>query len=67
MCCIAVEIEQDVDAVSADALRDRSVGGAACIGEVLECALDSRTDLSVVLREKPVGESLDAVAIQAFP
>src|SRR5205823_15022107 len=67
MRCVAVEIEQDVDAVIADTLHDRRVGAATYIGEVLECVLESRTDLTPVLGQKPVGEGLDAVAIQAFP
>ena len=63
---VAVGVDEDGDAIVADALHDRFVALAAHVGEVIESALEARPRCAAVVGAQGIAEHLDAGAIVPF-
>ena len=64
---IAIEIEEDGDAIGSDALRDAAHVVGTDVGEMLEGPRDAFADRAGVGRNDAVGEGLETPAIDALP
>ncbi len=64
---VAVQVDQDLDAVGADALHRRLRGVVAGVDEMLERVLDAPAQRAVLVRPDRVGEYVEAAAVVPLP